>query len=266
MAEAIAEYLHTKNLLSSFTADSPKQSAGIIGVLESLDRAQLLAARARDTTSIVHAYVVFSAEPGQRRSCINRYLPENRFVYGAGRTGKLISEAWQDLVKSIYTINLDLPYQSLIKGVAETAGRDVIRRSINSILESISGELDVSYAEALTKRLQYLFNVANEESDEFQEDMNIRSLRSFIDFLKTFPFMKQSDVVLTPEGNLRALWKRRQREYFKLEFLPTLDIKYFAIRPNEAYPEKYESGSGIATSEGILRHLDAYKIAEWAFM
>lgn len=263
MAEQAAiEFLHAKKLLSSFTEDAAQQSRGLVAIRESLDRAQSLTAKGRIGSPKIKSYVVMSTG-----SDIGFYYVKEHICAKTKQivASKLISDAWLVMIENFSDKRRGALYHSLILESFHKDNRDVIRRSIKSIIEEISSELTAGYSDALARRLSYLFDVGNKESDEYQADMNIYSLRNFIDFLRNYPELSEPDVVLTPEGNLRAVWKRRQKEYFKLEFLPTIDIKYFAVKPNEKYRGKYETGSGIATRERIFEYLSGYQVADWVF-
>lgn len=80
------------------------------------------------------------------------------------------------------------------------------------------------YSGRLEKRIRYLIEITKEETD--QVPLSVLSLRALVDFLSKKPDVGYPDIVLTAEGNIRAVWNKNDKnQYLALEFLGGSDIR-----------------------------------------
>lgn len=141
----------------------------------------------------------------------------------------------------------------------------VIGRSALSLVEAMTRTLEAPYAEELSRRLKYLLEVSSEESDEYQKFVNIKSLQNFVNFIIKNSKLTQPDVVLTPEGNVKAAWKRNSRDLLRVEFLPTFYVKYFSVWPDKDLSNQFEMASGNCNAKNILERFASTGIQGWVY-
>lgn len=116
--------------------------------------------------------------------------------------------------------------------------------------------------EALANRLEVLLDAYKED---YGESLNAESLRTFSVFMCQHPMMKRPIITATPDGNLFAEWKGEEgRRYLGVQFLPTSQVTYVAIRPNPQHAPLRIRISGQATADQLLTELSGHDVTSWA--
>lgn len=141
----------------------------------------------------------------------------------------------------------------------------IISRARNLIIESLTNRLLKSNFPKLAERIQYLFSESQIEDDEYQKDLNVESLQAFIDFYLQNTQFKEPSIVLTPEGYIRALWKESAKKFFRLEFVPNLDVRFVLFNPIDELPGKIERMAGSSIAGRVVSRLEEYDIHTWAY-
>jgi len=135
--------------------------------------------------------------------------------------------------------------------VLESNKQSIVLEVLKEFLDSAGKE---TFPKDLIERLTYLEEVSEEEYPEqgLISEGSLRFFLHFIQWLTRFPSFDYPDVVLTPEGNIRALWKPTKNRYFALEFLKDGVVRFVAFYPGSKVPSKTTRISGITTIDDLL--------------
>ncbi len=141
-----------------------------------------------------------------------------------------------------------------------------LRNEDEKVLELIShiqGQLNIDFAERLTSRIQFLFEVSKEE---YPDEIAIisGSLRNFISFLQSSPNLNYPDVVLTPSKNIRVQWKTANNRHFAVEFLSTGDTQFVVFSPDQKHPERTIRLSGLVSLDSLMETVKPHGILGWS--
>lgn len=142
---------------------------------------------------------------------------------------------------------------------------DLLNRKENEVQNLISlfrRMLHIPYREKLVNRLYALYNDSKEE-DPFSSGINLDSLRNFYDFLQLHANLKCPIITLTPDNNIYASWQGEQNRVFSLHFLPTWDINFVILKPNDKYRDKQVRISGSATNDVLMETATPRGLFDW---
>ena len=133
----------------------------------------------------------------------------------------------------------------------ESIKHSIVLEVLKEFLDSAGKE---TFPNDLIDRLAYLEEVSEEEYPEQKliSEGSLRFFLHFIQWLTRFRSFDYPDVVLTPEGNIRALWKPTKNRYFALEFLEDGVVRFVAFYPGAKVPSKTTRISGITTVDDLL--------------
>ena len=131
------------------------------------------------------------------------------------------------------------------------------------IIEHVRKQLNVNFAQRLAYRLDYLFNISNEEDPD---DIAISpdSLRNFIGFMQSAPYLKYPDVVITPSKNIRAQWRTAPNRHFAVEFIPTGEAYFVIFSPDHNFPERTIRMSGLVSVDSLMETVQPHGILSWS--
>ena len=123
-----------------------------------------------------------------------------------------------------------------------------------------------TFPKDLIERLTYLEEVSEEEYPEqgLISEGSLRFFLHFIQWLTRFPTFDYPDVVLTPEGNISAIWKPAKNRYFDLEFLKDGVVRFVGSYPGTKAPSKMIRFSGRATIDNLLEASRFPHILGWS--
>ncbi|MGC8501071.1 MAG: hypothetical protein ACP5OS_07860 [Leptospirillia bacterium] len=122
---------------------------------------------------------------------------------------------------------------------------------LNEFLASKGKE---TFPQTLIERISYLEEVSEEEYPEqgLISEGSLRFFLCFIQWLSRFPAFDYPDVVLSPEGNICAIWKPTKNRYFDLEFLKDGVVRFVGSYPGTKAPSKMIRFSGRTTVDNLL--------------
>lgn len=116
--------------------------------------------------------------------------------------------------------------------------------------------------DALADRLEGLLQAYLED---YGQALDAESLRTFMAFVSHHPELKRPVITATPDGNLFAEWKGdKGRRYLGVQFLPTRQVRYVAIRPNPRHAPYRIRSSGLVTVDQLLAEITSYDVTDWA--
>ena len=152
----------------------------------------------------------------------------------------------------------DIRARKYLFSVLESTKQSIVLDKQSIVLEVLKEFWDSAGKETFPKdlidRLAYLEKVSEEEFPEqgLISEGSLRFFLFFIQWLTRFKTYEYPDVVLTPEGNIRALWKPTKNRYFALEFLKDGVVRFVAFYPGSKVPSKTTRISGITTVDDLL--------------
>jgi hypothetical protein len=136
------------------------------------------------------------------------------------------------------------------------------RKSVAELILSVKEGLQAAFAERLTKRLNYLAKISQEEYPE-QAPIAPESLQDFVAFLESAPKLVYPGVVLTPSGNIQAEWRKGKNRHFAVEFIGNNDVHFVVFAPDPKDPYKTMRASGIATVASLTDIVRPYGVESW---
>ncbi len=100
--------------------------------------------------------------------------------------------------------------------------------------------------DAYRVRIEMLKRDAEQEEIVF----NHTSEQDFWNFMKSIPYARKADVVVTDRGNLRAVWRGEENKHIGLQFFGNRCVEY-VIWTRRAGSMKIEPKAGRDTFEGV---------------
>lgn len=96
--------------------------------------------------------------------------------------------------------------------------------------------------------------------------VNAASERDFWAFIDTMPSARAAGVVLTPDGNLRAVWDDDNDDdsHFAVQFLGGGQVQYVVFRRRPA-ARKVSRAAGTDTLSGVKRQIDAFDLGRLVY-
>ena len=146
--------------------------------------------------------------------------------------------------------------------VLESTKQSIVLEVLKEFLNSSGKE---AFPKDLIERLTYLEEVSEEEYPEqgLISEGSLRFFLHFIQWLTRFPSFDYPDVVLTPEGNISAIWKPAKNRYFDLEFLKDGVVRFVGSYPGTKAPSKMIRFSGRTTIDNLLEASQFPHILGW---
>ena len=146
--------------------------------------------------------------------------------------------------------------------VLESNKQSIVLEVLKEFWDSAGQE---TFPKVLIERLTYLEEVSEEEYPEqgLISEGSLRFFLHFIQWLTRFPTFDYPDVVLTPEGNISAIWKPAKNRYFDLEFLKDGVVRFVGSYPGTKAPSKMIRFSGRATIDNLLEASQFPHILGW---
>ena len=140
------------------------------------------------------------------------------------------------------------------------------KEQIKKLIDYVREGSKMKFARELAVRLNFLYEVVNEDPDE---DLNkipisIESLRNFISFLQNATSLKYPNVVLTPSNEIRAQWRTAPNRHFAVVFLSTEEARFVIFTPNPKDPDKIDRFSGITSVDSLMETIRPHRVLEWA--
>lgn len=121
--------------------------------------------------------------------------------------------------------------------------------------------LEVDYVNRLIKRLEFLATSSGAVDDL---PMQIGSLKYFINFIRAHS-PKYPDIVLTPDGEVRAEWRTDRKHHFVSEFLPNGFVRYLAFVVSQKDDKQIERNTGLISFEKLCHVIQMTGADEWCF-
>lgn len=121
----------------------------------------------------------------------------------------------------------------------------------------------IVFAKRIAARLDHLLEVSREEQPE-QAPPVAASLEGLLAFLSRNPGLAYPDIVLTPDGYVRAQWRRGPTQHFAVEFREDEGVRFVIFVPDPRRPYKRVRVSGTATVDSIMGQAHYYKVLDWA--
>ena len=147
-------------------------------------------------------------------------------------------------------------------GNEETLPTSDLESSLSDLIDRFRYHPKIGFAERIAARLGYLLEISREEQP-WQAPPAAASLDSFLAFLSKNLELAYPDVVLTPDGNVRAQWKRGSSLHFALEFLEDENVCFVIFAPDPKHPYKTVRVSGEATVDSVMEIAVPYKVLHW---
>ena len=146
--------------------------------------------------------------------------------------------------------------------VLESNKQSIVLEVLKEFWDSAGQE---TFPKVLVERLTYLEEVSEEEYPEqgLISEGSLRFFLHFIQWLTRFPTFDYPDVVLTPEGNISAIWKPAKNRYFDLEFLKDGVVRFVGSYPGTKAPSKMIRFSGRTTIDNLLEASQFPHILGW---
>jgi hypothetical protein len=135
-------------------------------------------------------------------------------------------------------------------------------RSLSELIAYIERLPSIPFAGRLAARIRYLAEISREEYPD-QAPPVVPSLMGLITLLERTPGLAYPDVVLTPQGNIRAQWRRDRNRHFALEFLGGDDARFVVFASDPRHPYKTLRASGLATVDSVLELVRPYGVLDW---
>lgn len=97
--------------------------------------------------------------------------------------------------------------------------------------------------------------------------INSASEQDFWAFIGTMPSAREAGLVLTPDGNLRAVWDddNDADHHFAVQFLGSGQVQYVVFRRRPAARE-VSRAAGTDTLSGVKRQIDAFDLGKLVYL
>lgn len=159
---------------------------------------------------------------------------------------------------SISEYNIETSCGAAFEELARVRADD---RNFLKVVGDLRNAKTIPENEALSDRLEALLRAYQED---YGQSLDAESLRTFMSFVSHHPELKRPIITATPDGNLFAEWKGDEgRRYLGVQFLPTRQVRYVAIRPNPQHVQCIRS-SGLVTADQLLAEIASHNVADWA--
>lgn len=190
------------------------------------------------------ANVVFFNELNPQHSILSPIL--NSFLVSAASPNKVV-------------LPFEVAQSTAFEDLAKVRADD---RNFLKVLRSLRNSELILEKEVLAERLTVLLH---DYQDDYGQSLDAESLNTFIAFVSFHPELKRPIITATPDGNLFAEWKGDEgRRYLGVQFLPTRQVRYVAIRPNPQHPQLRIRTSGIVTTDQLLAEISIHNVSDWA--
>lgn len=176
----------------------------------------------------------------------------------SGKNDRLASVSKTERARKRYIVKPSLKNEQ-----RETLPTDDPEISLSDLITRFRQLPKIDFAERIAIRLNYLLEVSREEQPE-QAPPAAASLQGFLAFLFKNPDLAYPDLVLTPDGNVRAQWRRGPRQHFAVEFLEDEDVRFVIFAPDPKHPYKTARVSGTATVDSVMGQARYYQVLDWA--
>ena len=131
------------------------------------------------------------------------------------------------------------------------------------ILTLLQDSREIKHGKRIIQRIQALRQMARDDENE-DGDISSDSLRSFYEFLSKHPEVNYPDISLTPDGDIYARWKGRDRSLFSVHFLPQSRVRYVVFAPDRKRSDLMDRISGTSSVDTVLETADrAYGVIGW---
>ena len=133
---------------------------------------------------------------------------------------------------------------------------------VNIIIDSSDSQV----IQELKERIIYLYKGSLRSNEGMQSEMRLESLQCFVDFCEVNDELASPDIVVTPEGNIRGMWKEHRSSYVRLEFLPTREISFVIRAPSKSriLPNKIVLSAGVCPLDQLMGSgVEDHRISEW---
>jgi hypothetical protein len=147
------------------------------------------------------------------------------------------------------------------EAAAYEAGADA-RGRLRDIIAALRNASDFANAPKLADRLLYLVDVAAEEEPDVVP--SAESLTRMIGFLRRTPSLDHPAVVLTPEGDFRAQWRKSPEQHFSVTFRPDGIVIFVVFAADRDRPGAVDRVSGTTSVDGLMAKVQPYDVLRWA--
>lgn len=131
------------------------------------------------------------------------------------------------------------------------------------LLTRLQDSREIMHRKRIVQRIRALRQMVRDDENE-DGDISSDSLRSFFEFLNLHPELNYPDISLTPDGDIYARWKGRDRSLFSVHFLPQSRVRYVVFTPDRKRSDLIDRISGTSSVDTVLETADrAYGVTGW---
>jgi hypothetical protein len=134
-------------------------------------------------------------------------------------------------------------------------------RGCEALLQRIRSIPGLRNVEPIAERLETLQGLTTEELDG-DEQLSLRSLFFFTEFLEREPALRIPRITLTPEGNIYASW-REGRRVFSIHFLADGRAHYVFFAPNPGNPDLTDRVYSQTTTDQLIEQMIRLGVHGW---
>ena len=102
-----------------------------------------------------------------------------------------------------------------------------------------------------------------EELEPGEQPLSLPSMKRFIRFLIEHSDLREPSIVITDEGNIKAIWQHSKNQIFWIEFYPNGDVRYLSFVPNERRSDGVERTAGRSTVSDIFDRAKTLGAITW---
>lgn len=135
---------------------------------------------------------------------------------------------------------------------------------ISLLLKQLEANSVIPIAKDIVSRVRFL----NEEAKKAEEIENLSSasLRYLVLFLNESLNLLKPALVLTPVGNIRAVWRKGADKHFAVEFNEDGNVYYVLFKQNSLHSDRISRSSGIETYDSVLKHYNTQVSSPWIYI
>lgn len=135
-------------------------------------------------------------------------------------------------------------------------------RTFLKVVAEVRDSKTIPESAALADRLKVLLDAYY---DDYGQTLDAESLRTFVSFVSLHPELRRPIITATPDGNLFAEWKGNDGiHYLGLQFLPSRQVRYVAVRPNPKHNHYRIRSSGLVTPDQLVAEIAGHRVLDWA--
>lgn len=136
------------------------------------------------------------------------------------------------------------------------------KAQLNQRLLVLRTTVDQGIAERLVNRIGELYTNVRADLPDYSEP-SISSLDALIQFITNVEHPAYPQILLTPTGNLRAKWKKPNRQHFAVEFLPSNYVRWVVFCSDPDDPGKQFRIAGTVSIKNLMSSVNPFGVNQW---